>query len=81
VLAGLILIDSNRRAAGVDRRLFDHVPLDQVTDAEQILGARQQIMIQDFHQGTTPSFPHAFGGNPAQRSFLDSRQKHAGMTI
>jgi hypothetical protein len=31
--------------------------------------------------GTTPSFPQAFGGNPAQRSFLDSRQKPAGMTI
>jgi hypothetical protein len=26
------------------------------------------------------SFPHAFGGNPARRPFLHSRQKHAGMT-
>ena len=28
-----------------------------------------------------PSFPHAFGGNPEGGAGLDSRQKHAGMTI
>jgi len=39
---------------------------------------------KDFHE-LTPSFPHAFGGNPAtllshRGAGLDSRQKHAGMT-
>jgi len=28
-----------------------------------------------------PSFPHAFGGNPEGGAGLDSRQKHAGMTM
>jgi hypothetical protein len=32
-----------------------------------LLGARQQIIVQALPHGGIPSFPHAFGGNPATR--------------
>ena len=50
---------------------------------------RQLARYCRWHQGLTEpiaSFPHVFGGNPDPRYdgiavWLDSRQKHAGMTV
>lgn len=45
------------------------------------LGEWQELIVQLGSPNSTPSFPRFLGGNPEQCSFVDSRQKHAGMTI
>ena len=43
----MMKINSNRRAACVDRNLFEHVPLDRMTDAEQVF--RETAAPATFH--------------------------------